>query len=74
MNQQRQIVAEVVFCIINIFRLAEVSHLVYDTEVTANTMQHCMSYDRMIMNNVQGGISGKIFTETYEQIWDHFKS
>lgn len=30
----------------------EVNQLVSDTEVTTNTMQHCMSYDKMIMNDV----------------------
>jgi hypothetical protein len=25
---------------------------VIDTEVTANTIQHCVSYDKMIMNDV----------------------
>lgn len=30
----------------------EVFQLLSDTEVTANTMQNCMSYDKMIMNDV----------------------
>lgn len=30
----------------------EVIQLVYDTQVTANTIQHCISYDKMIMNDV----------------------
>lgn len=30
----------------------EVIQLVSDTEVTADTMQHCISCDKMIMNDV----------------------
>jgi hypothetical protein len=42
--------------------VTEVIQLVYDTEVTADAMQHCMSCNRKIMNDVHGGISGKIVT------------
>jgi hypothetical protein len=31
----------------------EVIQLVSDREITANTMQHCMGYDKMIMNDVR---------------------